>query len=164
MADEKDEIYLSSGQIREWQIEYETLGNELVQLMEQAKVINQRQQSVNQKIQSLAHKIRLAVPFAPALAEWLEEQNFNQSAETLALPDAILKVMIRAFPMNPHVPLNMIQSQLPQFGYPPQKLHATPNYLGIALKRLVARSLLVEPVKGQYGLTQAGRAYAQQLR
>jgi hypothetical protein len=158
------EVYLSAAHIREWKADYEAALTERSVLAGQLIKLQQNQQAVVERIQSLANKLRAAIPFAPELSEWLEEQDFNRSAENLALPDAILKVMVRIFPANAHVPGHQIHQHLPQVGYPPQKLQATPNYLGIALKRLVARGLLQEAQKGQYGLTQPGRVHAQQLR
>ena len=159
-----DEVYLSTSLIREWKAEYEAAVSERNALVVQIHELQQKQSAFDAKIQSLTNKIKSATPFAPDLSEWLEEQSFNQSNETLALPDAILKLMIRIFPMNGHVQAFQIQQHLPQVGYPQQKLSATPNYLGIALKRLVGRNLLAESPKGQFRLTTQGRMHAQQLR
>jgi hypothetical protein len=165
MSDSNDnEVYLSAAQIREWKNEYETLITERNKLAQEIGEMQQRQNKVIAGIGLLNHKLKLAVPFAPGLADWIEEQNFIGSSEEVALPDAILKVMARVFPNNPHVMMAMIHQHLPNVGYQLQKLQQTPNYFGIALKRLVARGLIAEHQKGQYGLTQQGRMHAQQIR
>ncbi len=164
MADqEESEVYLSGTHIRQWKADYEALLAERATLAGQMAELQQKQNAVNTNIQNLANKLRLAIPFAPGLSEWLEDQDFNLSPETTALTDAILKALMQIPPGHQIQPVQ-IQGLVPRFGYPQQKLQANPNYLYIALRRLVVRGFVEEPMKGTYRLTQPGRTQAQQRR
>jgi DNA-binding PadR family transcriptional regulator len=53
---------------------------------------------------------------------------------------------------------SIIMQTVHQYGYPQQKLQANPNYINIALKRLIDRRLIYEGPSGHYAITDAGRA------
>jgi hypothetical protein len=160
---EKDEVYLSERLIREWMEQYVTLNAERVSLIAQVSVLQTKIDELLPIIQNLNNQLRAAIPFSPKVAEWLEEQEDN-SPDSAALTDAILKTLLRV--TNPTVALQRttLQSTVTLHGYPVHKLQANPNYLYIALKRLMGRGLIVEEPDHHFRLTEAGRSEAEQKK
>jgi len=158
---ENEVVYLSEKLIRQWMDEYVSLNAERVSLIAQVEELQKTIGELLPIIQNLNSKIRAAVPFSPKVAEWLEEQEAN-SADNIALTDAILKALFRV--TNPTVALQRatLQSTVTQLGYPAHKLQANPNYIYIALKRLIDRKLIMEEPAHHFRLTDAGRVEAEQ--
>jgi seryl-tRNA synthetase len=159
----EDQVYLSEGLIRQWMEEYVSLTAERTRLVAHLDELHKKLDELLPTIQNLNNKIRAAVPFSPRLAEWIEEQEDN-SPDNIALTDAILKTLLRV--TNPTVALQRatIQSTVTQFGYPAHKLQANPNYIYIALKRLMDRKLIMEEPAHHFRLTDAGRVEAEQKK
>jgi hypothetical protein len=163
MTDEaKDEgqIFLSEKLIQQWKVEYVSLFGERNQLSEQLKEVQSKQNVVTAKIQEIGNKLRSATAFSPPLAEWMIEQEV-ESAENIPLTTAILKALLRLH-QNQAMNRNNLQVLVPQLGYPAQKLQANPNYIYIAIKRLLERKppLIREHPPGHYMLPPEGRAEA----
>ena len=159
----EDAVYLSEKLIRQWMDEYVSLKGERIRLIAQVDEFQKKIDELLPLIQNLDQKLRAAVPFSPKLAEWLEEQEDN-SPDNIALTDAILKSLYRV--TNPTVALQRatLQNTVTQLGYPAHKLQANPNYLYIALKRLMDRKLIMEEPAHHFRLTEAGRAEAEQKK
>ena len=160
-SEQENEVYLSENLIREWMDGYVSLNAERVRLIAQVEELQRKISELVPVIQNLNNKIRAAVPFSPKVAEWIEEQEAN-SADNVALTDAILKSLIRV--TNPTVAVQRatLQSTVTQLGYPAHKLQANPNYIYIALKRLIDRGLIMEEPAHHFRLTDAGRVEAEQ--
>jgi len=154
-------VYLSEKLIRQWMDEYVSLNAERARLIAQVAELQKKIGELQPIIQNLNNKIRAAVPFSPKVAEWIEEQESN-SPDNIALTDAILKSLLRV--MNPTVALQRVtlQGTVTQLGYPEHKLQANPNYIYIALKRLIDRKLIMEEPAHHFRLTDAGRVEAEQ--
>lgn len=159
----ENEVYLSAQHIREWKGEYEALITERSTLNAQITELQGKQGEVSAKIASIGQKLQLAIPFSPGLSEWIQEQEFSATPDNVTLTNAILKAFLRV-PGGHAMPRQNIAHYLPQVGYPAQKLQANPNYLYIALKRLVDRKLIEEAHSGHFRLTNEGRMAAQKQR
>jgi len=159
----EDEVYLSEELIRRWMDEYVTLNTERIRLIAQIDELQEKKDELLPAIQNLNNKIRAAIPFSPKVAEWLEDQE-DSSPENIALTDAILKALLRV--TNPTVALHRatLQSTVTQLGYPAHKLQANPNYIYIAIKRLMDRKLITEEPAHHFRLTDAGRIEAEKKR
>jgi len=157
----ENEIYLSEKLIRQWMDDYVLRNAERARLVAQVEELQNKISELHPIIQNLNSKIRAAVPFSPKVAEWIEEQEAN-SPDNIALTDAILKALLRV--MNPTTSLQRatLQSTVTQLGYPEHKLQANPNYIYIALKRLIDRKLIMEEPAHHFRLTDAGRVEAEQ--
>jgi seryl-tRNA synthetase len=157
----EDLVYLSERLIRQWMDEYVSLNAQRARLIAQVDELQNKINELHPIIQNLNTKIRAAVPFSSKVGEWIEEQEAN-SPDNIALTDAILKTLLRV--TNPTVALqrSTLQTSVAQFGYPAHKLQANPNYLYIALKRLIDRKLIMEEPAHHFRLTDTGRAEAQQ--
>ena len=158
-----DAVYLSEKLIRQWMDEYVSLKGERIRLIAQVDEFQKKIDDLLPLIQNLDQKLRAAVPFSPKLAEWLEQQE-DSSPDNIALTDAILKSLLRV--TNPAVSLQRatLQNTVTQLGYPAHKLQANPNYLYIAIKRLMDRKLIMEEPAHHFRLTEVGRVEAEQKK
>ena len=188
MTNENSTVYLSEPMICGWQDEYVSLAAARTELTAQVSEMNKKVGEIDTKLTELIQKIRAAVPFNPTLGEWVQEQEFEAQPDNVALTDAILKAFLRfpqaavvhaaarhhrlppglrqqivnqPPPAPPTINRQQIVQILPSVGYPAQKLNANPNYLYIALKRLLKRELIEEPSPGQFRITPKGRMEAQ---
>jgi hypothetical protein len=155
---DEGQIFLSEKRVQQWKDEYIRLLGEQRTLAVQSKELQNKQTAVNNQINEIGHKLRSAIPFSPPLSEWMTEQEIDRG-ENIPLTTAILKSLLRV-PVGHRMNRMAVQQTVPQLGYSPQKLQATPNYLHIALKRLLERKLIIENPAGSYLLTEAGRAEA----
>jgi hypothetical protein len=161
MADQENEVFLSTQHIQQWMNEYSSLVSERTNLTTRQEELQKKLVMIGNDIQDVYHKLRAAIPFYPKIGEWLQEQEF--ASESTALTDAILKALAQLPPGHP-VNRAVIQQSVPQFGYSSQKLQANQNYMYIALKRLMDRKLINEIAPSHFVLTNAGRAEAAQKR
>ena len=162
-SQEEDEVYLSERLIRQWMEKYVSLNGERIRLIAKVDEFEKKISELLPVIQELSNKLRAAVPFSPKLTEWLEEQDDN-SPENIALTDAILKSLFRVTNATVSLQRATLQNTVTQLGYPAHKLQANPNYLYIALKRLMDRKLIMEEPAHHFRLTEAGRAEAEQKK
>jgi hypothetical protein len=138
-----------------------SLNAERARLIAQADELRKKISDLLPIIQNLDTKIRAAVPFSAKVADWIEDQEAN-SPDNIALTDAILKSLLTV--MNPTTSLQRatLISTVTQLGYPEHKLQANPNYIYIALKRLIDRKLIMEEPAHHFRLTDQGRLEAEQ--
>lgn len=158
--DDENEILLSAKQVRDWKAEYEALITQQSALVTHIHDLQRQHAELVNKAQVVMNKIHGALPFLPELGEWIQEQQFNSSGDNATLTKAILKTLTLV-PIGHAMNRQQIPQHVARFGYPPQKLQANPNYLYIALKRLVDRKYLEEVPGGSFRLTQTGRTEAQ---
>jgi hypothetical protein len=159
MADsDPNEVLLTVEQIRQWMDEYKAIGAERARLNAVLEETQKGLSETDTKLITIAKKLRLAAPFYPKISEWLEEEEFN-TPDSVALTLAILTALAH-HPVNTSISRNVLQQTVGQFGYPPQKLLANPNYLSIALKRLITRQLIEEAAAQHFKITPVGRAEA----
>lgn len=92
--------------------------------------------------------------FVPEVSSWLKEQQEllrqkeeREAPDDVALTEAIVRVLTARGPARP-VTRERLRAYLPNFGYSTTKIQANPNYLYIALKRLVDRGIIVEGPTG----------------
>ena len=157
----ENEIYLSDELIRQWMDEYVSRNAERIRLIAQVEELQKKISELLPVIQQLDNKIRAAVPFSPKVLEWIEEQEAN-SADNIALTDAILKSLHRVTNPTSSLQRATLLNIVTQVGYPAHKLQANPNYIYIALKRLIDRKLIIEEPAHHFRLTDDGRVAAEQ--
>jgi hypothetical protein len=154
------EIYLSAKIVRQWMADYTSLIAQRAALGQQITELQSKQNQVVQKISEVTSKLYGAGQLLEPVRDWIIEQEFNAQPDNTTLPKAILTVLSRT-PGGHPVPRQNIQSLIAGAGYPQQRLQQNPNYLYIALKRLLDRKLIQEGPAAHYQLTNDGRAEAQ---
>ena len=142
---EGNQVFLSTAHIAEWKAERERIAQEIRD--EEAKI-----GPLRERLAAVDEKLRAAVLFVPELEDWLDREEEKQmGSEAVTLTDAIKVFLSRFGPTQP-VARDMIRANLPSVGYDAAKLNANPNYLYTALKRLAARSEIVEGPPGAFKL------------
>ena len=121
-----------------WKTQRDFLILEQTKSLEQQKVIAKRLAEMSSELQILDKNLVAAATLAPELEEQLQDVLVPEEP---ALTDAIVKVLQQ----KPEgVDREYIRGRLPVVGYATAKLDKNPNYLYIALKRLINRRRIEE--------------------
>jgi hypothetical protein len=144
-------VLLSSTDVANWQREWLTIDDRVQAAEQQIVALRAQKAEVTKKLEG-------AALFVPKVADWLKQQaeylrlkEEAKAPDDVALTDAIVRILrTRVSPARPVMSRDRIRTYLPAAGYPTAKIQANPNYLYIALKRLVDRNVIIESPPGHY--------------
>lgn len=93
---------------------------------------------------------------AAVLSHVVDEMKQELEAESGKVPltKAIVDVLTTVFPGRP-VDRNLLKKSVTRVGYPVDRLNTNPNYLYIAIRRLLDRDLIKEEPEGHFVLKQS---------
>lgn len=136
---------LTTEDIRQWQDRFSEISEEIGEARRKIADLEGERSAFEVKFKA-------ASLFAPDITQWLSEQ--VPPAEEIALTEAIIKALQTNGPKS--IARDRLKSLLPAAGYAETKLNANPNYLYVAIKRLLTREKIVEVEEGTYKIKPAG--------